>query len=103
VAGGAGVVGLGVGTVLGFRAKAKWDDAGKHCAGEVCDAMGVAINRDARSLGTTGTIVGGIGLAAVAAAVVIYVTAPPAQAVVEHAGLELLPHAGGMMTWTGQF
>jgi hypothetical protein len=101
--GGAGVVALGIGVVLGLEAKHKWDQAGSHCAGSVCDATGASIDSDARSLGNTGTIVGGIGLAAAATAVVLYLTAPPARAVAEHTSFQLLPRSGGVMTWTTRF
>jgi hypothetical protein len=101
--GGAGLAALGVGAVFGVMAHSKWNDAGGHCAGDVCDATGIKINHDARSLGTTGTIIGGIGVAAVAAAIVVYLTAPSAQPAVEHAGVQLLPHGGGIATWTARF
>lgn len=99
--GGVGLVGLGVGVVLGYEAKSKWDEAGKHCMGDICDRTGISINRDARSLGTTGTIIGGIGLAAAAAAVVIYVTAPSGT---ESAAVAVSPRpGGGVVSWTAQF
>jgi hypothetical protein len=101
--GGVGLVGLGVGATLGIIARHKWHGADEHCMGEICDAAGLQINRDARSLGTTGTIAGGIGLAAIAAGIIIYLTAPAARAAVEHAGVAPLPHAGAMVSWTGAF
>ena len=101
--GGAGVVAIGVGVVLGFEAKHKWDQAGAHCSGDVCDTTGASINSDARSLGNTGTIVGGIGLAAAATAVVLYLTAPAARPVAEHTSFQLLPRAGGVVSWTTRF
>ena len=101
--GGAGLAAIGVGTAFGVMAKSKWNQAGGHCADNVCDTTVATINADARSLGNTGTIIGGIGVAAAAAAVVIYLTAPSAQIAVEHTSLLLLPNGGGAMTWTSRF
>lgn len=103
VVGGAGLAAIGVGTAFGVMAKNKWNQAGGHCVDNVCDPTGAKINADARSLGNTGTIIGGIGVAAAAAAVVIYLTAPSAQTTVEHTSLRLLPNGGGVMTWTSRF
>jgi len=101
--GGAGLAAIGVGTAFGVMARSKWNQAGSHCADNVCDATGAKINADARSLGNTGTIIGGVGVAAAAAAVVIYLTAPSAQTAVEHTSLRLLPGGGGAVTWASRF
>lgn len=101
--GAGGLVGLGAGAMLGILAHQKWSDADPHCMGAICDATGIQINRDARSLGTTGTVVGGIGVAAIAAAVVIYATAPAGHPVIEHASIAPLPHAGAVLSWAAAF
>jgi hypothetical protein len=64
-----GVVGLGAGTVFGLMAKSKYDDSKERCRPtdeNLCDAQGVELREDARSLGnlsTVGFIVGGVALA----------------------------------------
>lgn len=78
VAGGLGVVGVGVGTAFGLVSKSKHDQAASHCNGSLCrDQTGVDLKSQARSAGnisTVGFIVGGIGLAA---AVTLWLTAGP--------------------------
>ncbi len=67
VAGGVGVVGVGLGTVFGFISKAKHDDAEHHCVGSVChDQQGVDLKSQAITAGNVATvafIVGGVALA----------------------------------------
>lgn len=67
VAGGVGVVGIGVGTIFGLQSMSKHDDAEKHCSGDQCTPEGIALRDDAIAAGnvsTVGFIVGGVGLAA---------------------------------------
>jgi hypothetical protein len=66
VAGGVGVVGLGVGTIFGLKAMSKHSDANAKCPGACNDQAGVELWNDARTAGTISTIgfvVGGVGLA----------------------------------------
>jgi serine/threonine-protein kinase len=79
VAGGVGVVGLGLGSVFGLQAFSKQSDSKSHCVGTVCDAEGVAAHDDAASAGTLSTIMFGAGLAFVATGAVLWFTAPKAQ------------------------
>ena len=103
IVGGVGVAGLGAGVVIGVLAKGKYDDAiDAHCPGSppVCDATGLAEVDDARSQGTLGTIVGGVGVAAIAAGAVLWLTAPGARTV------EITPAAsadGAGVTVSGRF
>jgi serine/threonine-protein kinase len=102
VAGG-GVALLGVGVGLGLAAKSKWDSVGMHCnAMHVCDATGVSINSSARALGNAGSVIGGVGIAAVAAGAVLYLTAPAARQVIEHARVDVSP-SGGVVGITASF
>lgn len=88
--GAGGVAALAAGVVLGLEARSKWNSAGAHCnADHVCDPTGVSINHDAHVLGNAGTVVGGVGLAALVAGAVVYVTAPAARPIVEHARLDV--------------
>jgi hypothetical protein len=77
VAGGVGLVGVGVGAVFGLKSKSDHDEAAKYCNGSACtDARGVSAGSDAHSAGNISTvamIVGGVGLAGGA---VLWFTAP---------------------------
>lgn len=69
VALGVGVVGVGVGTVFGLRAKSKLDDANDAgCSGDTCPNRGALDANDAAAnagtISTVAFIVGGVGLAA---------------------------------------
>lgn len=98
--GGAGIAGVGVAAIVAFAAKSKYDGAfdDGHCdqATGTCDAIGQNATEAARKRGTTATIVGSVGLAAIAAGVVLFVTAPhgeraPATAIIPTVG----PEGGG--------
>ncbi len=79
VVGGVGVVGLGAGVALGLSAKGQYDDvpctAGDGpptgCTPDELDRIDAA-----RGRGNLGTIVGAVGLAAVAGGAVLWLTAP---------------------------
>jgi hypothetical protein len=77
---GGGLVAIGVGTILGLSAKSKYDGAftGGHCdrATLACDDAGQATTDAARGRGTVATVVGALGLAALAAGVYVYISAP---------------------------
>jgi serine/threonine-protein kinase len=77
VAGGIGIVGVAVGTVFGFRSKSAHDDAAAYCNGTECtDPRGVELSNKARTAGNVSTaafILGSVGLAA---AGVLWFTAP---------------------------
>jgi hypothetical protein len=105
VAGGAGIAAIATGVILGLDAKHKWDEANAHCdSHNVCDATGVSINNDARSVGNIGSVVGVVGLAATIAGVVLYVTAPAARSITEHATINVAPYSGDVsVAWTGHF
>lgn len=73
---GAGVVGVGVGTVFGLRTSSKWSEAQTHCTGIECDRTGVTLAAGAKNNGTVSTIsfiAGGLLLAGGAA---LFFTAP---------------------------
>lgn len=67
VAGGVGVVGIGIGTVFGLKTMSKQSDAEKYCNGTACrDARGVSAGNEAHAAGniaTIGVVVGAVGLA----------------------------------------
>jgi hypothetical protein len=79
VAGGIGVVGVGVGTVFGLMAISKKTDAQNACPGECATQDGVNKWNDMLATGnisTIGFVVGGVGLVGGA---VLWLTAPGAQ------------------------
>ena len=106
--GAAGVVAIGVG--LGFGAKARWsyNDATALCGDDmVCSAANFErdkqLVRDARSSATVSTVMIVSGGAAIAAGLVVYLTAPRAS---ERATARLVPvtHKGGAgLALTGTF
>lgn len=97
--GGGGVVALAVGLVFGAKASSSYDDAKKLCGDDLVCSMenfdkGKKLVSDARSAGTISTVLVGVGIAAAAAGVVVYVTRPKAA---ERATARLVPvpHEGG--------
>jgi hypothetical protein len=77
IVGGAGVAALGATGILASAARSKWQSASPHCnAQDHCDAKGLSLNRDARTLGNAATVTFIAGTAAIAAGVVLYLTAP---------------------------
>lgn len=101
-AGGIGLVGAAV--ALGLEARSTWASVGTHCdATHLCDAEGVSINHRARLFGNAATIAGGVGLAAVIAGTVLYVTAPAARSVVEHARVEVHDDASVLIGFGGRY
>jgi hypothetical protein len=76
VAGGIGLVGLGVGSAFGIISMGKHSDAKQLCPSQCTDDAGVSAWKDAVSAGNVSTalfIVGGVGLAG---AVALWFTAP---------------------------
>jgi hypothetical protein len=79
-----GVAAIGTGVILGLIAKRKYDTATESCnritVGNEkvwqCDSTGFAGTRSARTIGTTGTVVGGIGLVAVGVGAILWLTSP---------------------------
>jgi hypothetical protein len=101
-AGGIGLVGAAV--ALGLEARSKWASVGTHCdASRLCDAEGVSINHRARLYGNAATIAGGAGLAALIVGTVLYVTAPAARPVIEHARVEVRPDASVLIGIAGRY
>jgi tetratricopeptide (TPR) repeat protein len=75
----AGVIALGVAGVLTLTAKSKYNAAlDDHCMGatNLCDAEGLSATNNAKKRANHATIISIVGGAAIAAGVVLYVTAP---------------------------
>ncbi|KYF99199.1 hypothetical protein BE18_01870 [Sorangium cellulosum] len=79
---GLGVVGLGVGTALGFVAKSTFDESieGGHCdeEGRCVDQTGLDLRDDAVRMGNIGTVVFIAGAVLAAGGAVLWITAPSA-------------------------
>jgi hypothetical protein len=80
--GGAGLALAGTSLALGIDAKLGYDAAVRdHCDAELrCDDHGMSAIRGARLRGDAATIVGGVGLATIAAGIVLYVASPNERA-----------------------
>jgi hypothetical protein len=81
-----GVVGLGLGTGFGWRARIDRDDARELCPGTCTDQRGVDRWHEAKRAGNFATaafVAGGIG---VAAATLLWLTATPSSTVADNAG-----------------
>lgn len=79
---GAGVAALGVGTYLGLDARSSYQSAfDTSCFADTkeCTALGLERTSDARTQAHWATAVGIVGLASVAAGVVLFVTTPRAE------------------------
>jgi len=81
--GGAGVVGLGIGTYFGVTALSKKSDANAQCPNGstgLCNGGAVPLSQDAVNDGNISSIALGVGAAAVIGAGVLWLTAPKARA-----------------------
>jgi hypothetical protein len=70
------VAGLAVGTGFGIDTLVKAGQVEEHCDGAGCDREGLDLNERAYTSAAVSTIAFGIGLAGIAAGVVLIVTAP---------------------------
>ena len=94
VVGAVGVIGLGVGTAFVFSAKSSYDESLTHCptTKNVCDGTGVTQRDSALKSGNFATVAYGVGAAALATGVVLWLTAPSS-----HARVGLVPAPGGAL------
>ncbi len=81
VLGGAGIVGLGVGTAFALSAKAKKNDSLVNCpAGpNLCNQTGVDQRNEALSAGNVATVAAGAGVVLLAAGAILFFTAPSGE------------------------
>lgn len=105
IIGGLGLAGIAVGSVFGFQAISKNDDAEKFCPrGSKCDSQeGVDLTEDAKSAATVSNIAFGVGAAALIGGLVLYFTAPEktASAFVHEPRWRVAPIFGGSTTGLG--
>lgn len=81
--GGAGVLAIGVSSVMTLSARGKYNDAlDMYCGGmpHGCDSMGLQITHDARSTANTATVIFLLGTAAVGGGIALYLLAPKGPA-----------------------
>lgn len=77
VAGGVGIVGVGVGTAFGLISKSKHDDAAQHCNGSICsDQQGIDFKTSAIHAGNVSTVAFVVGAAGLAGGAALWFTAP---------------------------
>ena len=77
IAGGVGVVGVGVGSVFGLISRAKHNDADQHCNGTICrDQQGVDSKISAIHAGNVSTVAFIVGAAGLAGGAALWFTAP---------------------------
>jgi len=76
VAGGAGIVGLGVGGAFGLMAMSKQSDSEPFCNGDQCNAEGTLLRDRAVGRATVSTVASITGLALLVGGVVLVLTAP---------------------------
>jgi tetratricopeptide (TPR) repeat protein len=80
VAGGVGVVGLGVGTIFALKSLSNHDEASKYCNGADCtDPRGISAGNDAYGAGNVATVGMIIGAAGLAGGLALWFTAPSAR------------------------
>lgn len=79
ILGGAGVVGVGVGTAFALSARSKYDDSLAFCDDSDpnrCNATGVSLRDDARGRGNVATVALGLGGAALVGGIVLVLSSP---------------------------
>lgn len=110
VVGGVGVVGVGLGTFFGLKAFSDWHTRNTNCPGGRCNQAAVAAHDSAHSAAIASDISFGVGIAALGAGVVLWLTSrggseeqPPGSA---SARVHVAPLAGpgvGGVNVEGQF
>lgn len=95
--GSVGVLGAAAGVVFGVMAKSQWDEALGHCQGgdtSKCDATGIELGSDAKRSAVISTIGLGVGGAGIAAAILLYATAPSPGSRRDGSLVFVMPSAG---------
>ena len=96
--GGAGVLGVGIASILTLSARSSYKDAlASHCMGQtdLCDDEGLDTTRAARTRANVATAITVVSVAAIAGGAFLYFTAPK-RLRTEHA-LYVAPHARGVV------
>lgn len=80
VAGGVGVVAIGVSTALVLSARSLMSDSEAHCVANACDPTGIDLRDRAVARGNVATAFFVVGAVAIAGGAVLYLTAPSSNA-----------------------
>ncbi len=104
ISGGLGLVAAGCSVVFGLRARADWNDAQTRCPGGLCASQrDVDLGDDARTKANVATVLGGLGLAGIAAGAVLWITAPSGTGRAGYVGLGAGPGASTGLSVQGGF
>lgn len=100
--GGAGVVGVGIGSAFWVRSRSTWQEAQARCPGNRCpDASDLSLEQDARREASIATVGMSLGIAALGVGGALWLTAPPAESpgstVAARGTLHLRPWGTGLM------
>jgi serine/threonine-protein kinase len=98
VVGGAGIVGLAIGTAIVVVAENKYSSSKSLCEAshpDICSPQGVSERNDARDAGNAATLALGLGAAAVVAGGVLWLTAPSSASAKHTGSLRIVPALGG--------
>jgi hypothetical protein len=77
VAGGVGVVGIGLGTFFGLRAISKNSDSEEHCSGKLCSPDGLELNDEADRAATISNVAFGVGILGLGVGTYLFLTSMP--------------------------
>jgi hypothetical protein len=94
VVAGVGVVSLGVGAVFGLRASSKWSERNENCPAGQCNEKAVEAFNDTKSAATIANITIAVGVVAVAAGAVVFLTAPSSSE--KKTSIKVAPTLGGL-------
>ena len=97
---GAGLVAVGVGTILGLNAVSTYDSTRAHCDDSVCDARGVELTDSAKTSALWSTIAFGAGAAAIAGGAFLFFTAKTGDSA--HAKVRVMPSMAGLSITLGK-
>jgi hypothetical protein len=77
VIGGAGLVGVGIGSYFGVTAISKWNDSNNGCPAGSCTPQGAQAAHDAKQAASLSDVAVGVGAAAIVTGVVLYLVGAP--------------------------
>ena len=95
---GLGFASLATGAVFAVQSKQNHDDSSAHCAGNVCDATGVAERQDAIRYGNVATVTLAAGAGAMLGGMIVWLTAPSGAREGATRALTVSPMVGGGTT-----
>ena len=80
IAGGVGIVGVGVGSYFGLRAMSKESESEDHCDGSLCDPEGLDLSEQADRAATISNVAFGTGLVGLGVGTYLFlISQPPAE------------------------